>query len=254
VTRKWVSCHYCITTVDHLISKIFLKALAEVPLTARLLSQADAKDDKINISENYPKIIEYVKVRQLSGFSDFHAMPTVNLAAAGVNVRLAGVGKDEHRVLDDQPKMISLSSIRLPLAGQPRCLQWYELGNQLQGSSLTHDNRTFEDPHGIFYPKTTKVLVIAAKNISGKEKSFPFQLRLEGTMRVDIHNPPVINPIASFMGKPEKDDCWCFNIRAPYKVGVAKDALEDGDQQKDTICRWFACCCNAMDRCKVSVQ
>ena len=108
-------------------------------------------------------------------------------------------------------------------------------GNQLRGSNLnlTLDNRSFEDPHGIFYPKTTRVLVITAKNISGEEISFPFQLRLERTMKVDIHDPPVLGRVMSFRGKPEKDDCWCFNIRAPYKAGVAKDALEDVIRAED---------------------
>ena len=46
-------------------------------------------------------------------------------------------------------------------------------------------------------------------------------------MKVDIHDPPVMGRVMSFRGKPEKDDCWCFNIRAPYKAGVAKGALED---------------------------
>ena len=46
-------------------------------------------------------------------------------------------------------------------------------------------------------------------------------------MKVDIHAPPVLGRVVSFMGKPKKDDCWCFNIRAPYKASVAKDALED---------------------------
>jgi hypothetical protein len=46
-------------------------------------------------------------------------------------------------------------------------------------------------------------------------------------MKVDIHDPPVLGRVASFMGIPERNDCWCFNIRAPYKASVAKDALED---------------------------
>ena len=110
-----------------------LKALAEVPLTARLPSQADANGEKIDISDNYPKIAEYVKVGQTSGYSDLHATPTINFGAAGVNVGLAGVGKDEHRVIDNKPKMISLSSIRQPLAGQPSHLQWYELATSHKG-------------------------------------------------------------------------------------------------------------------------
>ena len=46
-------------------------------------------------------------------------------------------------------------------------------------------------------------------------------------MKVDIHDPPVLGRVMSFRGKREKDDYWCFNIRAPFKASVAKDALED---------------------------
>lgn len=46
-------------------------------------------------------------------------------------------------------------------------------------------------------------------------------------MRVDIHDPPVLNRIARFVGKPEKDDCWCFKIQARYNEKDAKHALED---------------------------
>ena len=67
---------------------------------------------------------EYVKIGHTSGYSVMHATPTINFGAAGINVGLAGVGRDEHRVLDNQPKMISLSSIRQPLDGQPSHLQW----------------------------------------------------------------------------------------------------------------------------------
>ena len=52
-------------------------------------------------------------------------------------------------------------------------------------------------------------------------------------MKVDIHDPLVLGRVMSFRGKPEKDDCWCFNIRAPYKAGVAKDALEDVIRAED---------------------
>ena len=46
-------------------------------------------------------------------------------------------------------------------------------------------------------------------------------------MKVDIHDPPMLGRVMSFRGKPEKDDCWCFNIRAPFEAHVAKNALED---------------------------
>ena len=133
-TWPWRETGWVATITSSLLiiwSDLQSKALAEVPLTARLPSQADSNDIRIDISENYPKITEYVKVRQILGFSDFHATPAINLAAAGINVGLVGVGKEEHRVLD-QPKLISLSSIRQPLDGQPSHLQWYDLATNCE--------------------------------------------------------------------------------------------------------------------------
>jgi hypothetical protein len=67
---------------------------------------------------------QYVKVGHLSGSTDFHATPVLNVNALGGGVGVSGVGVDKHRV-DDQPYLISLSAIRLTLSDQPRCISWY---------------------------------------------------------------------------------------------------------------------------------
>jgi hypothetical protein len=68
---------------------------------------------------------QYLKVGRLSGSTEFHATPVLNVSALGSGVGVSGVGVDKHRV-DDQPYLISLSAIRLTLSDQPRRISWYE--------------------------------------------------------------------------------------------------------------------------------
>lgn len=119
------------TAVNHL-TRIFFKsgALAKVPFTARPPTQSDA-DEKIDIFEHYPKMEQFLKVGRLSGSTDFHATPVLNVNTLGGGVSLSGVGVDKHRV-DDQPYLISLSAIRLTLSDQPRCISWCESPPNLQ--------------------------------------------------------------------------------------------------------------------------
>lgn len=89
--------------------------------------------------------------------------------------------------------------------------------------------REFKDSNGIFYPRTTKLLVIVAKphHPEGRRRSFPFELRLEKEMRVAIHHVSIINRIMRFLETYQKDDSWCFKIHAPYNATAAKEALAD---------------------------
>lgn len=112
------------TTVGHLIRRYFENgALARVPFTARAQTSSDVKDETIDILEHHPQMEQYVQVGRLSGSTDFHATPMLNISTLGGGVGMSGVGVEKHRV-DDQPYLISLSAIRLSLTDQPRCISW----------------------------------------------------------------------------------------------------------------------------------
>jgi len=84
--------------------------------------------------------------------------------------------------------------------------------------------RTFKDPQGIFYPQSTKLLVIIAKTTQTRELYFPFELRLEGSLNVDIHDPGIFQRIIHLLAA---GDCWRFTIKGQFNHGEAKMALED---------------------------
>jgi hypothetical protein len=93
--------------------------------------------------------------------------------------------------------------------------------------SLTLVPREFKDSKGIFYPSTTKLLVIVAKHPDGPRKSFPFELRLEKEMRVAVHHIGMVARVTRFLERPKTADSWCFKIKAPYSPCCAKEALAD---------------------------
>jgi len=61
------------------------------------------------------------------------------------------------------------------------------------------------------------------------DQCFPFGLRLEKNLKVDVHDPGVLNRIMRLLGVDAKEDCWRFKIKAPYKPKDAKAALEDAE-------------------------
>jgi len=87
--------------------------------------------------------------------------------------------------------------------------------------------REFKDSNGVFYPRTTKLLVIVAKQSNGNRRSFPFELRIEKEMKVTIHHFGMLDRIARLLAGPKTYDSWCFKIKAPYSPSAAQEALYD---------------------------
>jgi len=200
-------CCAVLLTTSIMLRKGEKMALTQIPLTAKPMAEAGHETEGVDISGHYPISAEYVVVSRRAGWTDIHATPVVKVGALGVNVEASGIGKDQHRV-DAQSYTISLKAFRTELAGRPTLVKW-----------------EYEDPNGIFYPHETRILVVVAKPILENEVYFPFELRLEKNLKVHVHDPGVFNRIMRYLGAT-KDDCWRFNIYAPYDPAQAKNALE----------------------------
>jgi hypothetical protein len=82
--------------------------------------------------------------------------------------------------------------------------------------------------HGVFYPSHIKILVVVEKP-GFSEPYFEFSLRLETTLRVDLHKGWRFNPITRLVPAPypENRDGWYFKIRGPYKSEDGQTILDD---------------------------
>ena len=91
----------------------------------------------------------------------------------------------------------------------------------------TYD-RKFADEHGIYYPSSLKVLIITSKQNPGhSETSFPYQLRINWDLFVDIHHPGILDRVLRLVAKVNKHEGWSFQINGKYQPDAAMDALEN---------------------------
>jgi len=194
-------------------------ASALVPLSTRpsRLSTQDTKSielGKVDISEYFPETTEYAHVAQLSGSRDTYGTPCIKTMVLGTGIEVSGVGINKHR-LEEKSFTITLDPVLNALGDHPTYLEW-----------------NFQDKQGIFYPPSVNVLVIVEKSTNERELWFPFELNLECTLKVAIHDGPL--KYLSLNVKPTQHAGWCFQIKGKYKSDVAKDALEDA-KKKDMI-------------------
>jgi hypothetical protein len=86
--------------------------------------------------------------------------------------------------------------------------------------------RKYEDRNvdGIFYPPSTDIMVIVERIDRPDMKWFPFELRLEWKLRVDVHGQSALKYIR-YMVKLPKHDGWCFHIKGNYNPTRAYTAV-----------------------------
>jgi hypothetical protein len=78
---------------------------------------------------------------------------------------------------------------------------------------------------GIFYPSSTDIIVIVERTDRPDLKWFPFELRLEWKLRVDVHGQFDALKFIRYMVRLGKHDGWCFHIQGNYKPNLAHKAL-----------------------------
>ncbi|TFK31920.1 hypothetical protein BDQ12DRAFT_744305 [Crucibulum laeve] len=189
-------------------------AFANVPLATQALRDAgstseNAKEGNINISSHFPAGEEYVKVGHWTGIRDIHATPVVRADFGIGGVEIGGMGVDR-RQSDDKRYMISLQRVLVVLDEQPTSLSW-----------------KFEGSQGVYYPWSTKLLVVVQKLSENNELWFPFELRLQWKFKVEVHGDGLGQSIKRLLARVDKHDGWMFKICGNYEAGVAKDAMED---------------------------
>jgi hypothetical protein len=91
-----------------------------------------------------------------------------------------------------------------------------------------NDIRTYEDPHGIYYPKSTKTLIVIEKDST--ELTFPFDMHLSPKMFVDIHGKHWAERLVGLGKRPNEG--WTFHFTGNYERTAAKNAvMEMGDAE-----------------------
>jgi hypothetical protein len=98
-------------------------------------------------------------------------------------------------------------------------------------------NRRFEDEYGVFYPSDIDLLVLVENTTPTPESSFPFELRLEHNLTVDIHRlyEGIFKFVRMVAGRRSKHEEWFFNIRGKYKSSEAEEALRKAKENPETI-------------------
>jgi len=80
-------------------------------------------------------------------------------------------------------------------------------------------------------------MVIVERTDRPDLKWFPFELRLEWKLRVDVHGQfDALNRVR-YMVRPGKHDGWCFHIKGNYNPTVAQTALSAASDETGCISR-----------------
>jgi hypothetical protein len=97
--------------------------------------------------------------------------------------------------------------------------------------------RKFANSQGIFYPESTNLMVIVERTDGPHNNWFPFELRLEWKLRVDVHQPIMARQSESpkffkrYVGKAAQGAAphqgWCFHIKGNYNATLAEAALRN---------------------------
>ncbi|KIJ31505.1 hypothetical protein M422DRAFT_266751 [Sphaerobolus stellatus SS14] len=191
-------------------------AFANVPLIAHPASSAvktasTSMSESIDIASHYPSEEEHVRVGYIAGSKTIHATPVVSANFLGTGGQFSGLGVDKTHS-DNRQYLISLHPIRYELDNQPTKLSWQ-----------------FQDPKGIYYPRSTKLLVIVQKESESHEAWFPFQLQLDWQLKVEVHTQNPLRRVLRLVNRPDKHDGWRFNIMWNYNPEKAQEALEDAE-------------------------
>ncbi|THU94538.1 hypothetical protein K435DRAFT_860416 [Dendrothele bispora CBS 962.96] len=186
-------------------------AFAKVPFVATSHPDSGTESASTNTErsvgffEHFPSDAEYLKVRKVSGTKDTFVKPSFEVEALGVRGAFSGVGTEKHQNID-QSYHISLKSTWADIANAPRHIEW-----------------TYEDQHGVFYPRTIRLLVIVNKaNHSG---TFPFDLILKKDLIVELHG--IWDAVSRLVAKPMNHEGWRFRIKGNYKKELARAALDE---------------------------
>jgi hypothetical protein len=94
--------------------------------------------------------------------------------------------------------------------------------------------RIFDDvnSNGLFFPSNTNLIFIVERTDMRHVNCFPFELRLECTFRVDVHDRTQSSKfkftrfIANNGQGTIPEVGWCFHIRGNYDANLAKAAVE----------------------------
>jgi hypothetical protein len=104
--------------------------------------------------------------------------------------------------------------------------------------------RKYQDANsnGIFYPSSTDLIVIVERTDGPHINCFPFELRLEWKLRVDVHCQSERFRFTRYVGRAdphgaEPHDGWCFHIKANYNPTMAEAALADSLDKNGNITR-----------------
>lgn len=209
-------------------------AFAKVPLVAhpaRAGEQSITPSESIDITAHYPTE-EHLKVGQRFGRKNIHITPEVNVDVLGTGLGFGGVGVNKEQS-DNKLHLVSLLSHRYELEHQPTRLEWYNVIHMyLESSTHRFMYRHFADTKGIYYPSSIGLLVIVQKESDEHELWFPFQLRLDWQLKVEVHST-VLQTILRYIGKIGKHEGWKFDINGNYNHEKAKEVLEqvrDGEE------------------------
>lgn len=196
---------------------------ALVPLSARPIKSEDQEPensaDSVEIDSYHPSDAQLAGVSWVKGTKEVYLKPQVSVSALGNNVSVDGVGiKKQYDI--NHIATISLKPAKVMLQNRPTRLEW-----------------RFEDEHGVFYPSDIDMLIIIENSTPTPELSFPFELRLEHNLTVDIHR--VFDGITKFVrmvaGRRSEREEWFFNIRGKYKPTEAEEALRRAKESPESI-------------------
>jgi hypothetical protein len=86
--------------------------------------------------------------------------------------------------------------------------------------------RTFRDKKGMYFPSNADVIVIVAKTNPGpREVWFPFELRLEFDLTVDVHG--LLGRVSRLLPRTDKHEGWRFQIKGNFFPEKAQKAKTD---------------------------
>lgn len=84
-------------------------------------------------------------------------------------------------------------------------------------------SRAFGDEAGIFYPHS--ILLLVTVKCTTSQLWFPFSLKIQPHLQVDLHSGSISNMFRRMVGKPHGKDDWTLPIQGNYQVDKVKKVL-----------------------------
>jgi len=170
---------------------------------------SDPPGDTIDILEYFPSEEECVRVMGQQVEEQSSSMPNVAFPTPGGQVQISGLGRSK-KSAGLSVCMIYLTPTRMPkMAAHLPSMKW-----------------EFKDKHGIYFPSTTKILVVIEKQTT--DPTFAFDMHLTQDVLVDIHTGWFARRLKPRNERPKQG--WSFKIKGNYKSSAAKQALEDAKE------------------------